>query len=263
MKCITVSTHTVDGVKKAKPNRITTAVYGIGGEYDNLSTSRIKCSCACEAYTFWGGEYALWLRGASDILYGNGDPPIVRNPRYRPWACVAKGTMITTDHGMVPIEQVFIGTRVLTLDGYRRVSIVGCTGANRATLVFSTFNGYYIEVTPEHLMYVVRLGRPLAEWVEASSINVGDYLVRVSVSSLWKRAFRALKRMAFGSKNSVASLVGRGDILMEAVSAIRPGISDVYDLSVPGPEHFIANGFVTHNCKHLIGVLRYILAKKL
>lgn len=48
--------------------------------------SRIKISCDCEFHTFWC-EYALTTKGASWIKFSNGEFPVVRNPRNRPFAC--------------------------------------------------------------------------------------------------------------------------------------------------------------------------------
>lgn len=46
----------------------------------------LKISCDCERHKFvW--EYALWKRGASDIVYCNGRPPQATNPSLLPGAC--------------------------------------------------------------------------------------------------------------------------------------------------------------------------------
>ena len=48
-------------------------------------------------------EYANNLVGASDIIYGNGDPPDETNPKYRPGMCkhlLALRTLIKAKHGI-------------------------------------------------------------------------------------------------------------------------------------------------------------------
>ncbi len=47
---------------------------------------RVKVSCSCSDFTFrW--EYALAEKGGADIVYGNGDPPVDRNPSMKPGCC--------------------------------------------------------------------------------------------------------------------------------------------------------------------------------
>lgn len=87
LRCRTFSTHTVDGYKKSPKPVYTSVLYGIDSEFDKLSKSRIKASCNCYAFTFWGGEWSLWRAGAADIIYGNGEAPDIRNPKYLKYAC--------------------------------------------------------------------------------------------------------------------------------------------------------------------------------
>ena len=47
---------------------------------------RVKLSCSCSDFTFrW--EYALAAKGGADIVYGNGDAPVDRNPQLKPGCC--------------------------------------------------------------------------------------------------------------------------------------------------------------------------------
>lgn len=46
----------------------------------------IKVSCDCERFTFYF-EYALWKRKAADIIYSNGEQPLVTNPSHRMGVC--------------------------------------------------------------------------------------------------------------------------------------------------------------------------------
>jgi len=47
---------------------------------------KIICSCSCESYVFTF-EYANAAHGASRIVYGNGEPPVVTNPSMAPGLC--------------------------------------------------------------------------------------------------------------------------------------------------------------------------------
>lgn len=51
----------------------------------------------------------------------------------------------------------------------------------------------------------------------------------------------------------------RQDVYFDQVVSVTPaGKSVVYDLSVPGAEHFTVQGIVVHNCKHLLACKNYI-----
>lgn len=86
LKCRTYSTHDLDGKPKKKQDKYQTVVYATEPGV-RLHASKLKVACSCPDHVFWGGEYALWKKGAADLKYGNGDPPSDRNPRLTPWAC--------------------------------------------------------------------------------------------------------------------------------------------------------------------------------
>lgn len=63
----------------------------------------VKVSCSCPDYVFAGWEFANAQVGASDIIYGNGEPPTVRNPDNRPGLCkhlIALRSVIKQKHGI-------------------------------------------------------------------------------------------------------------------------------------------------------------------
>lgn len=65
--------------------------------------------------------------------------------------CLAAGTMIATDHGNVPIEDVQVGDMVLTHLGYRKVLASGITRPEPAEIWKATFSdGTSIEGTYDH-----------------------------------------------------------------------------------------------------------------
>ena len=53
---------------------------------DRFSETRVKVGCSCPFFTFYS-EYALAKHGAADIQFSNGEPPVDRNPKERPFAC--------------------------------------------------------------------------------------------------------------------------------------------------------------------------------
>ena len=47
----------------------------------------VEVSCSCPDYVFGGWEFSNAQVGASQIRYGNGEAPDIRNPDYRPGLC--------------------------------------------------------------------------------------------------------------------------------------------------------------------------------
>ncbi len=63
----------------------------------------VKVSCSCPDYVFGGWEFSNYQVGASDIIYGNGEPPDVRHPSYRPGLCkhlIALRNLVKQKHGI-------------------------------------------------------------------------------------------------------------------------------------------------------------------
>ena len=73
-------------LKKKEKNRYITYVEALQGDSKPLGKSYIKVSCECgDFWSHW--EYALNRRGAADIEYSNGEPPVVTNPTLIAGAC--------------------------------------------------------------------------------------------------------------------------------------------------------------------------------
>lgn len=52
-----------------------------------LSKGPVEVSCSCGDFLFKGFEYALMKKGAAKIIYGNGEPPKITNPKLIPGVC--------------------------------------------------------------------------------------------------------------------------------------------------------------------------------
>jgi hypothetical protein len=50
------------------------------------SKLNVKVSCSCPDFMF-RHEFSLHHYGAADIIYGNGEPPVITNPGMRPSCC--------------------------------------------------------------------------------------------------------------------------------------------------------------------------------
>jgi phage terminase large subunit len=85
--------------------------------------------------------------------------------------CVAEGSLITTQRGLVPIEHVTTADRVLTRDGWKPVLWAGVTDTNREVLQITTRSGQSVRVTPDHEVLVNGV------WMRADAIRYDDEVV--------------------------------------------------------------------------------------
>ena len=90
--------------------------------------------------------------------------------------CFVAGTLVTTEDGFKPIEEIEVGDKVLSeneLTGEVSVKTVTETYINETDeLVHIGVNGETISATPSHPFYVDKLG-----WTLARSLKAGDVLV--------------------------------------------------------------------------------------
>lgn len=139
--------------------------------------------------------------------------------------CIARGTLVSTERGNVPIEQVCAGDKVYTRDGLRLVTASIKTGDNRAVVEVQTATRRVI-CTPDHKIFVVGRG-----FVEAGELKAGDELVCLhSAAAFAQEPVLRVTPLPYGA--------------------------EVYDLTVNGEHEFFANGILVHNC---IDALRYAL----
>ncbi|MDO4945468.1 MAG: polymorphic toxin-type HINT domain-containing protein [Ruminococcus sp.] len=90
--------------------------------------------------------------------------------------CFVAGTLVTTEDGQKPIEEIEVGDRVLSeneLTGEVAIKTVTETYVNETDeLIHIGVNGETISATPTHPFYVDKLG-----WTLARSLKAGDVLV--------------------------------------------------------------------------------------
>ena len=87
LRAVTSTNVDANGRPKSKISKYQTSVEGLMGDGSLISQKYVKVSCSCDAFTYWGSEWALHKQGAADIVHSNGQPPDIRNPRYTPHCC--------------------------------------------------------------------------------------------------------------------------------------------------------------------------------
>lgn len=138
------------------------------------------CKHCIRLYTDGGKPKIFWLselekngtnvgRKAADWL------PVV-GPVH-PW-CFPAGTLVATEFGDLPIEEVTVGTLVRTHVGRLRAVHRLSKRAHRGELVVITAGGDLLETTPEHPLLTQR------GWVRAGAVKLGDQLFRTPHSAI-------------------------------------------------------------------------------
>jgi intein/homing endonuclease len=139
-------------------------------------------SCSCPDFKYrW--EVALNHKEAAEIEYSNGELPVIRNPSMRPTFCVARGSLVETRRGQIPIELVRIGDEVLTLNGYRKVEAASLTRKGAEVVRLLAKSGRTLTVTPDHKVLCLKPNSVYPDWVEAQDVSIGDNLVSLLPAS--------------------------------------------------------------------------------
>lgn len=133
--------------------------YGLGEGINNKVVNIISKNKVVKISDIYGCR-----AGTCGELGDNGDP-----------LCFVKGTLVKTNRGLVPIEQVKVGERVLSRD----VNSV-TQRFETVTKQIETFTDYIIEInigdeiiksTPAHVVFTVNRG-----WIQAENLVAGDVM---------------------------------------------------------------------------------------
>lgn len=89
-------------------------------------------------------------------------------------ACVAKGELVATARGLIPIENVRAGDRVVTDAGLKPVEWTAMTGTKPVSKL-TTARGITVRLTDDHRVYTV--GDDGFAWKQVSDMRPGDWVV--------------------------------------------------------------------------------------
>jgi Holliday junction resolvasome RuvABC endonuclease subunit len=141
--------------------------------------------------------------------------------------CLAAGTMVLTENGEIPIEEIEVGAKVLTRSGYRAVTNSGLTG------IKSTIEKIGIVGTPDHPVITLDGVKTLED------INKNDILY------IWNA------RLSCIEEENITDAIKK-DILPIHLKNLEPRLNSdphaVYNLTVEGASEFFANRILVHNC---------------
>ncbi|RLC88775.1 MAG: hypothetical protein DRJ03_01620 [Chloroflexi bacterium] len=90
--------------------------------------------------------------------------------------CVVAGTIILTDRGEIPIEEVIVGDRVLTRAGFRKVTETFKHGYS-GRMVELKHKGDSVKMTEDHLVLTGR------GWVEARYLRLDDIMLSQDIGN--------------------------------------------------------------------------------
>jgi len=100
--------------------------------------------------------------------------------------CLVAGTLVITDRGYIPIEEVTTKDRVLTRKGYRRVLWSGPTKKISRIATLMLANGESIQGTPDHLVWTTNRGWvPLGDLRCGQTLGLGRLQPNPSYSMVW------------------------------------------------------------------------------
>lgn len=143
--------------------------------------------------------------------------PRVTNPTGRPGLCVAKGEMVSTERGIIPIEEVRVGDRVWTLEGWKRVMAAAQTGV-KSVIAVNLKSGRRIRLTPEHEVYAFDDSTGF-NWIQAGQLTSKHRLCSIYPDAV-NTPFETVSVPPFVNGGSSLTYAGKTVILNETVAEL-------------------------------------------
>jgi hypothetical protein len=162
------------------------------------------------------------------------EPSEVTADQRRLGKCVAKGTLIATERGWLPIEKIQIGDRVITHTGdLKKVTHVWDMGVKPGIQVISK-NGHRLTCGLNHQFLSAH-----NDWIRAEDIILGSIFKTAIWPEYYDRTYN-ISEIYFDQTEIKESQK------MDAV--------ELMDLTVEGDHTYIAQGFVTHNTVNFLSM---------
>lgn len=169
-----------------------------------IQEANLKVSCDCEAFLYWGGAYWSYRKGFG--LIKELRRPRVRQPLYQKYFCFAKGTLITSQRGLIPIEDVQPGELVYDKDGMLVKVRATIEGSTNEWVRFRVGRDKVVECTPEHkfLCYPYEgkqnsstkvFDSTKVKWIEAKDLKPGYHLLSPTFQN--SKSLKVSKSLSF------------------------------------------------------------------
>lgn len=258
-------------VRAKDQNRYTSSI-----KFLKKGTMNVKVSCSCPDYCF-RFEFANHTVGASDIIYSNGEPPDETNPNYNPGLCLTGDTLVMTkNYGELAIKDLSTGMRVRTIHGWATIQDVMFMGHKFVYEVRTNRGGHVFTATGDHL--VLAFGDDHFEWKPVHSLVYGDTLYELGRKPGWLETLiygwlgLARKTLTedlikdpaqpYEALRLYRQLWTNQDVVQHRFIGLkaREHAEPVYDIQTTHG-HFLANGIIVHNCKHLVRLRMHIKEK--
>lgn len=148
--------------------------------------------------------------------WGNGDEAVGPGR-----GCLSPDTKIVVGGRLIPIERIRVNDLVTTMDGSQNIVEKVHQYENNDSMVLIKCYGddHGISLTPEHLVYIKKLGNADYDWMRADQISVGDY--------------------------GFSPVEDYGCLVMEVKQL--PPEPKVYDLTVANNHNYLTSSCLVHN----------------
>lgn len=168
--------------------------------------------------------------------------------------CIAEGTPIFTDKGLVPVEKIKIGDYVRTRSGFNRVSNAWMASESGQILILKTITGKQLQCTLDHKIWTKR------GFVKAIDLRYDDVLISIGekkwkqfvvLSFAGKLVWKLLKPFVYFARQSLPKInTAVSDVVRDHVQEIyvTQKRMPVYDLTVENEHEFFADGVLVSNC---------------
>jgi len=161
--------------------------------------------------------------------------------------CLAKGTLVPTQRGLIPIENVVVGDRVWSRAGEKEVLDTFDQGTQPVWKI-TTDRGSNVEVTGGHRVRVL-VGPQSVAWRTVSDLEEGDILLVPSKTDL-----------PFPDTDVAKEYLQRFNLPFSGITSVvraQPTtyVAPMYDLEVGGDHEYLTGPLFSHNCERSADVI--------
>jgi DNA polymerase I - 3''-5'' exonuclease and polymerase domains len=168
------------------------------------------------------------------IIAGGKDAKDVTSSERKLGKCVAKGTLIASEHGWLPIESLKKGDKVITHTGeLKKITKVWSMGT-KPGIAFNTTGGHKITCGLNHQFFTDR-----DEWIRAEDLKIGQRIRAMGVDlSLWLM-YPYVDWIYDSTEIEFIKFINEVELM---------------DLTIKDDHTYIAQGLVTHNTTNFLAL---------